>query len=941
MPKTLLLSVIFFFYLPILKAQNNACIDSSSRFLLQTPGNSQIFIQQILTLRDTSIIVAGRINNNSTTDSSMFIARFDKNNNILFSKRITGFAGFPQKITQCKNGDLLVLVRNLSNNANGQLLILFRFDVNGNMLWQKSLDDFQDTQITSSFYARTLLETSTGEILVGNSFEKETDVITGDYSGYFIFYKLNSTGNLIWKKVLVKNEILALRISNINEQNGIISAITSHSPTSGVECNSTNRKTIGLISLNATTGNYISSKAICLSNFSAGCNWSIDYEAPSVEFQSSGNILLTGTLYACSNNYAKYILQTDKNFNILNNHEITYKTPLGTNSGATVLSNQFNEVSLFTRGYTNNTLYYATINGGGTAFRQRKISLPLNSQHNYGSIRTVFRKKDNFWIVNNVILNSQNLTQIMEFKGDNNQTADCTGEDTAFITTKPHISYNIPFIFDTLKNESATTTTTNFTIEDLQLQRTEICTSYSICDSLKIKGKQEFCLSEPEQTFTIYKNEQCFKKPVWQIDTSVISSLQQINDSTIKIKFRKSWSGYLYAKTQSCTKLNDSLFINVYDTVKRIQLGNDTTLCTSVTLDAGPNFKSYRWQNITGTRYFTVKDSGLYYVTATDNCGNTFSDSIYFYPKKQRVFLGNDTCVTSFPFPLTAGSGFKDYKWQNGSLSQSFAVTDYGMYFVNVTNACSEKYSDSIRIYKSTKLFTLGNDTTLCPGQPLMINAPDGFNSYTWQNGSLLKSIEVKEPGNYSVTITDYCGLTKADTIKVVKSNYRFNLTSDTSICKYDFLNITVAPGALNYYWQPFYNISSLFSDSINVNPEKQTTYIVRAEISNGCFIYDSVKVSVNECPETIFIPSAFTPNRDGLNDLFSPVVKGIFTSYYFEIYNRWGEKVFESKKRNEGWDGLFKGQPQSSGTYTWVFKFKRLTDKNIQLKKGTFILIR
>ena len=80
----------------------------------------------------------------------------------------------------------------------------------------------------------------------------------------------------------------------------------------------------------------------------------------------------------------------------------------------------------------------------------------------------------------------------------------------------------------------------------------------------------------------------------------------------------------------------------------------------------------------------------------------------------------------------------------------------------------------------------------------------------------------------------------------------------------------------------------------------------------------DTILISPKICNYGLFVPSAFTPNDDGKNDVFRPLLFGKIVKYRFVIYNRWGEKVFETADPRKAWDGKFNGMPQSSFVFVW-----------------------
>ena len=112
--------------------------------------------------------------------------------------------------------------------------------------------------------------------------------------------------------------------------------------------------------------------------------------------------------------------------------------------------------------------------------------------------------------------------------------------------------------------------------------------------------------------------------------------------------------------------------------------------------------------------------------------------------------------------------------------------------------------------------------------------------------------------------------------------------------------------------------------------------------ISNEAECVDSafITVKVFSTRPTVFVPTAFTPNSDGRNDRLRPIAAGIKDIEYFNVYNRWGELVFSTRRNGEGWDGSVNGQPQGTGTFVWVVK---ATDYNgsAYFQKGVSTLIR
>jgi gliding motility-associated-like protein len=117
-------------------------------------------------------------------------------------------------------------------------------------------------------------------------------------------------------------------------------------------------------------------------------------------------------------------------------------------------------------------------------------------------------------------------------------------------------------------------------------------------------------------------------------------------------------------------------------------------------------------------------------------------------------------------------------------------------------------------------------------------------------------------------------------------------------------------------------------------------TFSLTVTDGNGCKGSDSIVIGIDQCLFGAYFPNAFTPNGDGHNDVFKPVMLGTLLSYRMMIFNRYGQLVFRSSDSSKGWDGTSSGVLQDSGTYVWScsYQFAGNTPKN---EKGTVVLIR
>ena len=116
--------------------------------------------------------------------------------------------------------------------------------------------------------------------------------------------------------------------------------------------------------------------------------------------------------------------------------------------------------------------------------------------------------------------------------------------------------------------------------------------------------------------------------------------------------------------------------------------------------------------------------------------------------------------------------------------------------------------------------------------------------------------------------------------------------------------------------------------------------YVVRATDPAGCYGEDNIIVTIYRTGPSLFVPTGFTPNGDGLNDVIYPICVGIEKLNYFKIFNRWGQLVFSTSQIGHGWDGRIKGEVQGSNNYVFVAEGVDYNGNTI-FKKGNLVLIR
>jgi gliding motility-associated-like protein len=147
------------------------------------------------------------------------------------------------------------------------------------------------------------------------------------------------------------------------------------------------------------------------------------------------------------------------------------------------------------------------------------------------------------------------------------------------------------------------------------------------------------------------------------------------------------------------------------------------------------------------------------------------------------------------------------------------------------------------------------------------------------------------------------------------------------------------ATGGDYYEWTPASGLDNPDIEDPVANISTDTRYTVTAYSSAGCASYASIFVKVFKGP-AIYVPGAFTPNGDGINDVLKIVCPGIRSLNYFRVYDRWGIEVFHSTDTRATWDGTVGGQPLPTGSYVWMISGVDFSGQPLS-EKGTVMLIR
>lgn len=298
----------------------------------------------------------------------------------------------------------------------------------------------------------------------------------------------------------------------------------------------------------------------------------------------------------------------------------------------------------------------------------------------------------------------------------------------------------------------------------------------------------------------------------------------------------------------------------------------------------------------------------------------------------------NPECIRNivWDFDTTA---FRMRKLLNDTLIQLEFLKPYKGFIYTRLKGCLLKDSIEVEINAPKKAIDLGKDSVLCPQKMISLNAGNGFADYNWQDGSKLQIYTVKKPGIYWVSVVDSCGNFFRDTIIVNDATNKLELKYSDILCREDTATLQLPATFSSFLWQPA-EWAIRENNILKVFPPKTTLFTLQANSFEHCNLTDTLLVKVKECPISIFFPNAFTPNNDGLNERYKPVITGQLIKYDLSIFNRWGQLVFRTNKPYESWDGTTKNTQIIPGIYTWICNYT-FKNRNTRQEKGNIVLIK
>ncbi|MFZ1529579.1 MAG: choice-of-anchor L domain-containing protein [Ferruginibacter sp.] len=366
--------------------------------------------------------------------------------------------------------------------------------------------------------------------------------------------------------------------------------------------------------------------------------------------------------------------------------------------------------------------------------------------------------------------------------------------------------------------------------------------------------------------------------------------------------------------------------------------------------------------NYQASNTFNVR-AGSYSIKVKDQNGCTIAQQNVEVALKNDIILSMGSApvicegTSSQPLPLTSDASTHLW-WPSGGISNVNIKnpvanpTQTTRYYVKGTRGICTKTDSILVIVNPAPVPNAGQDKVICFGGNTTLNGSGGT-EYFWRPGIYLDDVNAATP-NIIDPLDDrvyYLGVKDANGCQsLFEDTVKLHVTPPVRIfAGYDTIAAIGQPvqlhtyeiansGVTRYTWEPAYGLDDPNSARPVAILDKEVIYYVTGYTDANCKGSAVVKVKVYKGPD-IYVPKAFTPNGDGLNDLLKGIPVGLKETHFFKVYNRWGQEVFSTREFHKGWNGRFRNSQVVPGTYTWIAQGIDYLGRMVT-RKGTVIII-
>ena len=423
---------------------------------------------------------------------------------------------------------------------------------------------------------------------------------------------------------------------------------------------------------------------------------------------------------------------------------------------------------------------------------------------------------------------------------------------------------------------------------------------------------------------------------------SAFNVLQQIPapDTIYDLKFSNKGLLYLCGKNfiSSIKLMNEECDI--------MNIATDVVSCSqsasaSVATEGGSFPYTYVWNPPVSTTNSAVQlPEGEYMVTVSDNAcyslrQNTLVTFTITYSPEVKILSADTICEGNFVTLTSSLSG--NLLWSTGDTTQSIKFIPDST--LNITLlydnnlGCKDTASKLIVLSGKPDLSLSGKDT-ICEGEHTVISV-SGAEIYLWNNGEISTAIEVQPNTSvyyYVVGSNGICANLDSFFIHVIPLPQVETLLQFTNGVEF----VLTATGGNYFHWVNGEGINCDTCKVIKIIPERTDTFCVQVKNSAGCQDSSCLIIYL----PSVYVPDSFTPNNDGLNDIFIPVTNDV-ENYVLTVFSKWGDKLFESNETYSGWNGWYQGGICPNDVYAYLIRYQNKGESVTRMLSGKVTLIK
>jgi len=380
---------------------------------------------------------------------------------------------------------------------------------------------------------------------------------------------------------------------------------------------------------------------------------------------------------------------------------------------------------------------------------------------------------------------------------------------------------------------------------------------------------------------------------------------------------------------------------------------SDTALCLNDNVFTfshnAPNITSTTWNfgdgqsSSNNPAVHTYKSSGKKIVTIdvvdVNGCTAGYVDSVEIFEEPDNYFSGLDTIYCLNDPMVLLKPNLSGGRFEGGNvnaLDSTFSPVSVGSFdvrYIYSQGNCKDTFTIKTRV-RDIPVFSLGPDTFICPGNSVLIDSKITGYQFQWNDGSGGASKSIGSEGSYWLKAIDgICSAADTVFIREIRAP-SFDLGLDTTLCGGQSITLTFDADEADYIWSDGYS-SPATSRVIDESGYYELT------VTNACGTQtDNVTINILPYACEIFVPNAFSPNGDILNEVFKPL--GFFEFTDMTIFNEYGEVLFYTDKEDTGWDGTYLGNKVQSGTYYYHIRYQLPENGSMSKKQaaGSVLLI-